>query len=56
METEKTVEILKALAEGIDPGTGEQFPAALRAGNRDGGSGIFPSRASLASIAHLLRL
>jgi hypothetical protein len=27
METAKTVEILKALAEGIDPGTGEQFPA-----------------------------
>ncbi len=32
------------------------FPDALRAGNRDGGSGIFPSRASLASIAHLLLL
>jgi len=27
METAKTVEILKTLAEGIDPGTGEQFPA-----------------------------
>ncbi len=27
MEREKTIEILKALAEGIDPGTGEQFPA-----------------------------
>jgi O-methyltransferase involved in polyketide biosynthesis len=27
METAKTVEILKVLAEGIDPGTGEQFPA-----------------------------
>lgn len=27
METEKTVEILKTLAEGIDPGTGEQFAA-----------------------------
>jgi hypothetical protein len=27
METAKTVEILKALAEGIDPGTGESFPA-----------------------------
>ena len=26
METAKTVEILKTLAEGIDPGTGEQFP------------------------------
>jgi hypothetical protein len=27
MEAAKTIEILKALAEGIDPGTGEQFPA-----------------------------
>ena len=27
METAKTVTILKTLAEGIDPGTGEQFPA-----------------------------
>ena len=27
METAKTIEILKTLAEGIDPGTGEQFPA-----------------------------
>lgn len=28
MEREKTLEILKALADGIDPATGEQFPAA----------------------------
>ncbi|MGQ0579688.1 MAG: hypothetical protein ACT4PQ_12380 [Betaproteobacteria bacterium] len=27
MEREKTIEILKALAEGIDPGTGEHYPA-----------------------------
>lgn len=27
METAKTIDILKTLAEGIDPGTGEQFPA-----------------------------
>ncbi len=27
MEPAKTVEILKTLAEGIDPGTGEHFPA-----------------------------
>jgi hypothetical protein len=27
MEAAKTIEILKALAEGIDPGTGEQYPA-----------------------------
>jgi len=27
METAKTIEILKALAEGIDPGTGEHYPA-----------------------------
>ena len=27
METARTVEILKALAEGTDPGTGEPFPA-----------------------------
>ena len=33
-----------------------EFPDALRAGNLDGGSGILPSRASLASIAHLLLL
>lgn len=28
MEREKTLEILKALADGIDPATGEQFSAA----------------------------
>lgn len=28
MERERTLEILKALADGIDPATGEQFPAA----------------------------
>jgi len=28
MEREKTLQILKALADGIDPATGEQFPAA----------------------------
>jgi hypothetical protein len=27
METAKTIDILKTLAEGIDPGTGEQYPA-----------------------------
>lgn len=27
MEPEKTIEILKTLAEGIDPGTGNPFPA-----------------------------
>jgi len=27
MEAAKTIEILKALAEGIDPGTGEHYPA-----------------------------
>jgi hypothetical protein len=27
LETSKSVEILNTLAEGIDPGTGEQFPA-----------------------------
>jgi len=27
METAKTIEILKALANGIDPGTGEHYPA-----------------------------
>lgn len=28
MEREKTLEILKTLADGIDPGTGERFPAS----------------------------
>ncbi len=28
METEKTLAILRNLADGIDPGTGEKFPAA----------------------------
>lgn len=27
METEKTIAILRNLADGIDPGTGEKFPA-----------------------------